>query len=32
MPTLVSTVMQLYRGAIVWYNFFLKKVDLNPKP
>lgn len=28
MPILVSTVMPLYRGGIVWYNFLLKKVDL----
>lgn len=28
MPTLVSTVLPLYRGAMVWYNLFLKKVDL----
>ncbi|DBA82526.1 TPA: hypothetical protein ACH3X2_000748 [Trebouxia sp. C0005] len=28
MPTLVSAVMPLYRGGIVWYNFLLKKVDL----
>ena len=28
MPTLVSTVMPLYRGGIVWHNFLSKKVDL----
>ena len=28
MPTVVSTVMPMYKGGIVWYNFFLKKVDL----
>ena len=28
MATLVSTVVPLYRGVVIWYNIFLKKVDL----
>ncbi len=28
MPTLVSTVVPMYRGGIFWYNFLLNNVDL----